>query len=171
MTGDLQLPAFEVVDLHGRSHQIPADLPASRTAVILAFRQSHQQLVDAWIARLEAGGVVGSPGEFVTGDEPALLEVPVLSRRWRPFRGFIDGGMAAGIKVPRVLARTQTAYMDRTPLFAALQIPDDSTVCVAVVERSGRVLTRVLGEADDDGVAEILRALTDPPGGDAQGRG
>ena len=153
-------PSIPVVDLQGVSHRLPEDLPAPRTAVILAFQQWHQRLVDEWIARLEAAGVAGSPAERSDAAAPALLEVPVISRRWSPFRKFIDGGMAANIRIPRVLARTQTAYIDRGPLFTALQIPDDSTVCVAVVEPDGQVLTRVLGEADDDAVELVLSALT-----------
>lgn len=152
-------PSIPVVDLQGAGHRIPEDLPAPRTAVILAFQQWHQRLVDAWIARLEAAGIAGSPAERADDEAPALLEVPVISRRWSPFRRFIDGGMAANIRIPRVLARTQTAYIDRGPLFTALQIPDDSTVCVAVVEPDGHVVTRVLGEADDDAVDVILSAL------------
>lgn len=96
--------------LDGTQRDLPGELPAERTLVLIAYRQRHQRDVDAWIARAVALGVPGTP-RGATGLLPtAVIEVPFLSVRWRPARRLIDGGMAQGIADPDVLARTLTAY-------------------------------------------------------------
>jgi len=82
---------------------LPADFPADRTLAVVAFQQRQQSCVDRWIDRAVAAGVPPTT-RGATGPIPAaVVEVPVLSTRWRPVRRFIDGGMTRGIGDPDVL--------------------------------------------------------------------
>jgi hypothetical protein len=96
--------------LDGTRRDLPQDLPAERTLVLLAYRQRHQRDVDAWIALAVANGVPPTPRGATGPMATAVVEVPFLSARWTPLRRMIDGGMARGIADPDVLARTLTAY-------------------------------------------------------------
>ena len=92
-------------------------------------------------------------------DERCVVEIPVLSTRWRLGRSFIDGGMAANIKVPRVLARTITVYTDVRAFQMPLGIQDSAEVNACVVRRTGEVLVRVSGEPTPSNWAVIAEAM------------
>ena len=78
-----------------------------------------------------------------------MVEIPVLSTRWKVGRGFIDGGMASNIRIPRVLARTITVYTNVSAFQKVLGIPGSEEVQACVVTPSGEVLARVPGEPTD----------------------
>jgi len=144
---------------------LPTDFLAERTLAVVAFQRWQQAQVDRWIDRAVAAGVPPTTrGE--TGLVPvAVVEVPVLSTRWRPARRFIDGGMTAGIGDPDVLARTITVYSDVTVFQRSLAIPSGDDVHALVVTRDGTVLARGHGDPDDvvwDVIAAALLAGRPP---------
>jgi len=130
----VKFPRVNGRSLAGDDVRLPDDLPAERTLALLAFQQRHQACVDRWIARAEAAGIPGSPLDMDAEDRACVVEIPVLSSGWKLGRGFIDGGMAANIRIPRVLARTITVY----------------------------VLARVPGEPTDSAWQVIAEALAQP---------
>lgn len=145
--------------LAGSDIHIPGDLPAPRTLALLAFQQRHQGCVDRWIARAEESGVPGSPVDMNPGDDTCVVEIPVLSTRWKLGRGFIDGGMASSIRIPRVLARTITVYTNVSAFQKLLGIPGSDEVQACVVTPEGQVLARVPGEPTDAAWGVIADAL------------
>jgi hypothetical protein len=151
-------------DVNGRSLlgveiSLPESFPAERTLAVVAFQQWHQAIVDRWIARAVAAGVPATI-RGVTGVLPvAVVELPVLSAGWRLARRFIDGGMAAGIGDPDVLARTITIYTDLGAFRRPLAIRDGSDVHALVVTRDGAILARAHGEPDGASWAAIESAL------------
>lgn len=155
----VEFPRVDGRSLAGAEMVLPDELPASRTLALLAFQQRHQGCVDRWIARAEAAGVPGSPVDMGPGDETCVVEIPVLSTRWKLGRGFIDGGMASSIRIPRVLARTITVYTNVAAFQKVLGIGDSEEVQACVVTPAGEVLARVPGEPTDvawDVIAEAL---------------
>jgi len=154
--------AFPAVDgrtLLGADMALPADFPADRTLAVVAFKQHQQPQVDRWIARAVAAGVPAT-SRGTTGPLPvAVVEVPVLSTRWRPVRSFIDGGMTRGIGDLDVLARTITVYTDVAVFQRFLAIPSSNEVHALVVDRDGTILARGCGEPDDTSWPAIAGAL------------
>lgn len=150
-------PTVQARALSGPVFQLPEQLPASQTVVIAAFRQWHQSIVDEWIVALVQHGIPATP-RGLTDPATAVIEVPVLKRRWSPARAVIDGGMASGIADADVNARTWTAYTDVAAFLRAFGETDESTVLVAVVDRSGDVATWVRGPLTDDSLQAVLRA-------------
>ncbi|HEY5186404.1 MAG TPA: hypothetical protein VIM19_16235 [Actinomycetes bacterium] len=138
---------------------LPTDFLAERTLAVVAFQRWQQARVDRWIDRaVAAGGPPTTRG--VTGPvRVAVVEVPVLSTRWRLARRAIDGGMTAGIGDPDVAARTITVYTDVAAFQKALAIPGSDDVDVLVVTRSGTVLARGRGDPDDTAWAVVSTAL------------
>lgn len=155
----MEFPRVDGRSLSGADIALPGDLPAQRTLALLAFQQRHQGCVDRWIARAEAAGVPGSPVDMAPGDETCVVEIPVLSTRWKVGRGFIDGGMAASIRIPRVLARTITVYTNVSAFQRVLGIPGSEEVQACVITPSGEVLARVPGEPTDAAWGVIAQAL------------
>jgi hypothetical protein len=155
----VEFPRVEGRSLAGAEIILPADLPAARTLALVAFQQRHQGGVDRWIARAEANGVPGSPVDMASGDQTCVIEIPVLSTRWKVGRGFIDGGMASSIRIPRVLARTITVYTNVSAFQKLLGIPGSDDVQACVVTPAGEVLARVPGEPTDQAWGVIAEAL------------
>ena len=155
----MDFPRVDGRSLSGADVVLPDERPAPRTLALLAFQQRHQGCVDRWIARAEAAGVPGSPVDMAPGDETCVVEIPVISTRWKLGRGFIDGGMASSIKVPRVLARTITVYTNVSAFQKVIGIPGSEEVQACVVTPSGEVLARVPGEPTDAGWGVIAEAL------------
>ena len=156
----VRFPAVVGRTLLGVELALPGELPADRTLAVVAFKQWHQAVVDRWIARAVAAGVPPTTlGE--TGPIPvAVVEVPVLSTQWRSVRRFIDGGMAAGIGDPDVLARTITVYTNVPVFQRSLAIAGSDDVHALVVTRDGAIVARGHGDPDDaswDVIASALR--------------
>lgn len=158
LAGVAGFPRVRGRSLLGIELALPRDLPAERTLVVVAFRQWQQGRVDRWIARAIAAGlpptIRHAPGRLPV----AVVELPVLSTRWRPVRRLIDGGMTAGIGDPDVLARTITVYTNVAVFQAALAIPGGDDVHALVVRPDGTVLAHASGEPDG-GWALIAEAL------------
>lgn len=119
--------------------------------MLVAFAREHQRLVDSWVPWLEG----------CTATHPGLrfYEIPTIGRMWAPLRPFIDGGMAAAIKVPEVLQRTLTVYGDVTRLTGPLGIADRSTISVFVIDGHGKVRWSGTGGFDPFVASELERAL------------
>ncbi|MGV8965101.1 MAG: hypothetical protein ACOH2F_02370 [Cellulomonas sp.] len=159
-----RFPDLAVRSLAGDDLVLPRDLMAPRALVICAFRQSHQPLVDAWIAwAVTEAGAAPSPLDLDPAASCVVLEVPLLSRRFRPARDFIDGGMASSIRVPAVLARTLTAYTDVAGFCRAARIETTATVTAFVLTPDGAVLAQVAGPADPARCAVVSAALASGP--------
>ena len=151
-------PALRARALSGSEFQLPQQLPAHTTVVIAAFRQWHQSMVDEWIAALVHHGIPATP-RGLSDPATAVIEIPVLKRRWSAARGVIDGGMASGIADADVNARTWTAYTDVAAFLGAFGETDESALLVAVVDRAGDVAALVRGPLTEESLQVVLRAL------------
>jgi len=138
---------------------VPSDLPAARTLVVVAFQRWQQNRVDRWIERAVASGVPATTRGQIGLAPVAVVELPVMSSRWRPVRRVIDGGMTSGIRDPDVLARTITVYTDVGAFQRSLAIPNGDDVHALVVRRDGTVLARAHGDPDDTAWETVAEAL------------
>lgn len=158
----MDFPRLAARTLAGQDRTLPDDLPAQRTLVLVAFHQWHQRQVDAWIARAADAGWAPDLHEQPTGHERAVIEVPCLGRRWIPGRAFIDGGMASGIRIPEVLARTWTAYTDTGAVQRALGTGGGDHTWAGVVAAGGEVLEHAMGVPNDRSwplIAAVMEGL------------
>jgi hypothetical protein len=151
--------------LDGTVVELPAQLPARCTVVVLAFRQRQQRDVDRWIDLAVALGVPASPLGVAGPMETAVIEVPVLGRRYLGARRFIDGGMAMSIADPAVLARTITVYTDPVGFRRRCGVPTAEEVTVLLADRDGAVTWHRTGPPQADDRAALADALaTGQPG-------
>jgi hypothetical protein len=56
------------------------------------------------------------------------------------YQTFINEGMRAGIPNQATRQKTITLYLDKKEFLRALNIPDDQTIWVLVIDRAGNVL-------------------------------
>jgi hypothetical protein len=153
-------PSVAGRDLLGREYQLPAGFPASVNICVIAFERWHQSQVDAWISRLASTGIPQTPHGQTALDQ-VILELPVIRERYKMARRFIDGGMAASIRDPEVLARTITVYGSVDGLCDPLGITTRESVSVRVVRRDGIVVWGTTGEVNEPDVARLLIVLSE----------
>lgn len=148
MNSGISFPQIDARNLEKVDVRLPAAFAGERNVVMIAFQRHHQDLVDSWVPWLEQQ----------SASDPGLrfYEIPTIGRIWAPARRFIDGGMAAAIRVPAILQRTLTVYGDVSRLTSPLGITDRSTISVALVDSRGQVHWQGSG-GFTSAVAEDLR--------------
>ena len=87
----------------------------------------------------------------------------MLSGKFKLARRFIDGGMAASIKNPIVLARTITIYGSVGDFRQSLGITSTGAVSVRVVTRAGAVKWGTTGAANAVEVGQIRDLVAADP--------
>jgi hypothetical protein len=149
----LRFPSVLAKDLEGREVRIPEDLPPTPRIVMLAFQRWHQGLIETWGPTLQA---LESRCR-----ELSVWEVPALSRLYLPVRGFIDGGMRAGIPDPASRQHTLTAYTDLSALARELGLPSLETIYLLLLAPDATIAWRGEGAADAEQAAALNRAVED----------
>ena len=145
--------------LDGTPRELPAELPAILTLVIVAFRQRQQRDVDRWIDLAVDLGMAGTPLGAHEPLEQAVIEVPVLGRRYLGARRLIDGGMATSIADPEVLARTITVYTDPGRFRRRCGITTAEQVTALLTARDGTVRWSATGPPGSDARGSLAAAL------------
>ena len=143
-------PALQARNLESVVHDLPDAFAGDPSVVIIAFERHQQREVDTWVPWL------GGLRERLPGLE--VYELPAIKRRWLLARGFIDGGMRAGIPDLDTRQRTLTAYTDVGALTGALRIDSTNTIALFVVARSGKIEWSGRGAYESDAAADLERA-------------
>lgn len=152
MAAERRFPETEVRSLEGERLVIPRDLEGRRNLLAVAFHRQQQRDVDSWAAdfsRLES-----------LHDDLVTYEVPVISRRWGPLRGFIDGGMTAAIPDANTRAHTLTAYTTVSRVLEGLGLGDTAEIAVVVSDREGRISWIDSGPRTDSAAESLEASLT-----------
>ena len=144
----MHFPQVTGSNLERRRFTLPGDLEGELNLLFLAFWQRHQALVDSWMPL--ADRLQEQRKDLVA------YELPVIESRSRFSRWFIDSGMRAGIPDRRIREHTITLYLDKPPFLEALDISDDRTIQVLVVDRSGRVVWRTTGALDAEREEDLV---------------
>jgi hypothetical protein len=145
------LPEMKVRSLEGEKLVIPRDLEESRNLLAVAFLREQQADVDTWVP--EFGRLEEADPKLVT------YEVPVISRRFGPFRHRIDGAMTAAIPDPKTRAHTLTTYTDVGRVTRALGVDDTDRIVVVLADREGEIEWLHLGERTEQAAASLRSAL------------
>lgn len=135
---------FASTTLAGRKLSVPGDL-SRPTLLVFAYQQRQQRDVDTWLAA-------------VAGQDVDVLEVPVLGRRWRPARRFIDGGMASNMDQP-TREQTMCVYTDVDRFRRDVLGVTSREVLAVLVDVDGRVRWWGGGRAEGSSASELIERL------------
>lgn len=133
-------PQVSGKNLDGTPLNLPGDFAGKVNLVFVAFAREQQSDVDSWKPLVDE--------VHQRFPDVKVYEVPVLSRSYSLFRGFIDGGMRRGIPDPAVRAATITLYIDKNPFDTALGATSEGAIIVLLVRPSGEILWRTTGRYD-----------------------
>ncbi len=137
-----KFPHLTAENLNRDEIEIPSQLHGKLNVIIVAFQQWHQNLVDTWIPLLAELAEKYPELDF--------YELPTIRKMNFVYRRFIDGGMRAGIRSSETRGRTITLYIDKTPFKEALEIENEDTIYVFVVDREGEIFWRSEGAIDQE---------------------
>ena len=131
-----RFPSMRVKNLSDEVRRLPADFPAEKTLLLIAFHREQQDDLDDWSARMN----LRRPGA------PAWLELPVIDDPGALLRWFVDVGMKNGISESSVRDRVFSVYAPRESFIHHLGLPGTDQVHLVVVDRTGGILCSVSGE-------------------------
>jgi hypothetical protein len=136
-----KFPQLVAENLNRDRIEIPTQLRGKLNVLIVAFKRWHQTLVDTWIPMLAE----------LANQNPELdyYELPTIRKMNFVYRGFIDGGMRAGIGSRDTRERTITLYIDKKPFKDALDIETEDTIHVFIIDRKGEIFWRNEGAIDE----------------------
>jgi hypothetical protein len=137
-----KFPLLIAENLNRERIEIPGQLQGNFNILIVAFQQWQQTLVDTWMPVLES-----LRKQYPDFD---YYEIPTIRKMNFIYRGFIDGGMRAGIKSTDTRARTITLYIDKVKFREDLGIDSEDTIYVFLVDRRGEILWRREGAIEEE---------------------
>lgn len=141
-------PRLIAENLNRDEIEIPSQLKGQLNVIIIAFQQWQQNLVDTWIPFLAELGEIYPELDF--------YELPTIRKMNFVYRRFIDGGMRAGIRSIETRRRTITLYIDKTQFKEALDIENEDTIHVFVVDREGDIFWRNEGAFDQEKAQPLI---------------
>jgi hypothetical protein len=151
VTGTLNFPNVSGSNLEGKKFNLPKDFEEKLNIVVIAFRREQTALIEAWTGNLEEIEQKNLGVKF--------YELPVLSKSYSPFRWWIDGGMRAGIVDSKTRKRTITVYTTKNAFKNQLRIPNEETIYIFLVNKSGKILWRTKGDFTEEKNQQLRHAL------------
>ncbi len=147
----MQFPQVSGSNLEGRRYRLPNDLEGEINLLFIPFQRWHQEWVDTWVPFARQ----------LQAEQPGFryYELPTLPRMNPLYRMSLDYGMKMGILDRAAREATITLYLDKESYRKALEIPDEETVIVMLVNRRGEILWRSEGPFDARKGESLRRVL------------
>jgi hypothetical protein len=145
-------PKISAKNLEGDSLELPHDLEGTLNILIIAFRREQQSLVDDWIPYLEA---------YVKKNlRISYYEIPTIHFSYLPLRWMIDGGMRAGIADKKARQRTITLYINKKKFKKHLDIEDESTIHIFLINEDGKIIWKTDGNITKDKTKSLEETIS-----------
>ncbi|MBI5374576.1 MAG: hypothetical protein HZA77_04015 [Candidatus Schekmanbacteria bacterium] len=145
-------PQLTASNLEGRQFNLPGDFEGEINLLFIAFVREQQDIVDRWVN--EAKTLANSHPKLCYYELPTICKVNVV------YRKFINGGIRTEIQDLKARESTITLYLDKMDFRSSLEIPDEETIYVMLVDRKGSVLWRTEGKFTEEKLEELNKALS-----------
>ena len=128
----MNFPSVSGQNLEFEAFKLPSALKGELNLVIIPFQMWHQNLVNGWAGYLNELEQRFSFFKY--------YEVPTLSKGYKLMSFMIDGGMRAGIADKSVRERTITVYINKSQFKRELNIRNEDTIYLFLVNKKGEIL-------------------------------
>ena len=149
--GRMKFPEIVAKNLNKEEVKVPNGLRGNPKLLIVPFQRWHQGLVDSWVPFLES--VIKDYPDF------DFYELPTIRRMNFVYQRFLDGGMRAGIPSIETRRRTITLYIDKVPFRNALEIPNEDSIHLFLVDTEGNVKWRNEGGVTEEKAQDLSDAI------------
>lgn len=151
MAVQMKFPEVSGANLLRQKISLPDDLQGELNILFIAFQQWHQAWVDSWVPTARQLEQVFPGLQF--------YELPVIWKMNRLSQTFINEGMRAGIPNQATRQKTITLYTDKEAFRQALDLPNEESIYVLVVDRQGDVLWRTEGAYSEEKGEALTKAI------------
>lgn len=124
-------------NLHLEDRTYPRDFVGTWNLAFVAFQREHQEIINTWLPEAE------ELEEAYPG--LAYYELPIIRELGGLAQGFIDRGMRVAVRSDKARERTITFYTDKERFKESLELQDEETIYVLLIDAEGRVLWRDRG--------------------------
>jgi len=135
--GQARFPTVSGYNLERKEFEFPRDFDQQLNLVIIPFQRYQQNTVNTWIPYLQE--VENTFPGFIYYELPTIYEMPVFSRT------MLNEGMRAGIPDQTSRQRTITLYLDKEQFKSSLDIPNEDTIYLYLVDHEGNILWSTTG--------------------------
>jgi hypothetical protein len=151
-SNQLLTPIFPLIsgeNLNGKKFNLPQDLTADKTLLLIAFEREQQVVLDSW-----------SRGLDLPNSQIPWVELPVIPTPYILGSFIIDSGMRRGIPNPKIRDKVITLYTDREAFAKSMGLDfDPQGAYVAVIDRSGKILGIFKGAFNEEKANTVLSLL------------
>jgi len=140
-------------NLEGDDVFLPAELKGESNLIVIAFAREQQSDINTWIEATK-----GFYDEYKAFE---FYELPVIKAMNFFMRFNINNGMRYGIPDKEQRLRTVTLYIDKESFKTALNISDEESIRVLLLDASGKILWREAGAASVDKIRSLKLFLND----------
>lgn len=146
-----RFPEVRLADLEGRELTLPADLPAPRNLVVLAFERAHSDPAFAWLEL----------GLALAGEQDGLgaCEIPLMGDLGGFTRAIVNAAMRAEYKDHGLRERILPLYGPREPVLTALAVTATEHPLALLVDQGGAVSWSWSGERSPEAEQSLREAL------------
>lgn len=132
-----EFPTVRGKNLNGREFFLPNEFEGALNLVFIAFQRKQQAMVNTWLPYAQS----------IRTKYPGIryYELPTISQLNPLFRWYIDRGMRSGITDSTARATTITLYLDKPEFRKALDMPDEGTIYILLMDDEGKILWRTNG--------------------------
>jgi hypothetical protein len=134
---NITFPTISSSNLEGNKFELPQDFKGKLNIILIAFQREQQDLVEEWLPFLD--------DLARKNPDIAFYELPTLNISYILVRRVIDGGMQAGIPDINARERTITLYLNKKTFRKELDIPDEKTIYILLINKKGEVIWRTQG--------------------------
>ena len=147
----MKFPQIVAENLNKEEVDVPNGLQGNPKLLIVPFQRWHQGVVDSWVPFLES--VIKEHPNF------DFYELPTIRRMNFVYRRFLDGGMRAGIPSKETRRRTITLYIEKEPFKEALEIPNEESIHLFLIDSEGNITWRNEGGVTEEKAQELSEAI------------
>lgn len=148
---ETHFPVVSGYNLNRQELEFPRDFDGELNFVIVAFQQNQQLSVNTWIPFAQE--IEATIQGFIYYELPTIYEMPSLSRT------FINEGMRAGIPDQTARERTVTLYLEKEAFKSALDIPNENSIYLFIVDRDGNLYWRSVGDYTEEKASGLLEVV------------
>ncbi len=143
-------PQVTGIDLQGSMQKLPEAFQNEFNLVVIAFKREQQEQVNTWIKAVEP--ILKEKPNLSFFEIPLIYELSSLKRFW------VNNGMRFGIPDENARKRTITVYTKRDEFFKITKMQENQ-IYALLINKSGKVLLRLEGNADDKKIKALRKLL------------
>ena len=145
-------PSISGKTLNGDEFTTPENFEKAINVVVVAFKHSHQEMVDTWLKPLTKIESENTKIKF--------YEFPVMARMSSWKRWMIYNGMKMGISDLEQRSRTISFHIDKKPFKEALEITNEDNIYLFIVKRDGTVKGSIEGVYSQDKLRSLRHLIS-----------